>query len=264
MKAKYDRIGDNYNETRKADPFIAERIFQLLQSKPSKQYLDIGCGTGNYTIALMEKGVSLIGVDPSEKMLTVARSKYPAGDWRLGFADRTGLETGSIDGAIGTLTTHHWPDLFSGFAELHRVLRPGSRLVLFTATPRQMEGYWLGHYFPKMLKKSILEMPAWDSVEKAMTQAGFKIVETEPYHIRPDLQDLFMYSGKHNPELYFNPAVRKGISTFATLANQDEVEAGLQALRADIDSGNFKGVDVNRSSANKEDIGDYLFVVGVA
>jgi ubiquinone/menaquinone biosynthesis C-methylase UbiE len=264
MKAKYDRIGKNYNYTRKADPYLTERLCQLLEPKPEGQYLDIGCGTGNYTLELMKRGFSFIGIDPSEKMLKVARTRYPSGDWRLGFADRTGLETGSIDGAIGTLTIHHWPDLGAGFKELHRVLRPDARFVLFTATPQQMEGYWLNHYFPKMLKESMQQMPSWESVETAMTKAGFKITATEPYEIQPDLQDLFLYSGKHNPELYFEPSVRNGISSFAALANRTEVEAGLSALRRDIDNGSFRGADDNRGQANKNKTGDYLHVIAVA
>ena len=49
MNAKYDNIGLNYNETRAGDPYIAERLFENLNPKTSKLYLDIGCDTGNYT-----------------------------------------------------------------------------------------------------------------------------------------------------------------------------------------------------------------------
>jgi len=66
MKTKYDRIGDNYNLTRKADTFISDRLFYHLNPDKNKQYLDLGCGTGNYTIELFKKGVRIIGIDPSE------------------------------------------------------------------------------------------------------------------------------------------------------------------------------------------------------
>ncbi|MEO8399790.1 MAG: class I SAM-dependent methyltransferase, partial [Ignavibacteriaceae bacterium] len=73
-----------------------------------------------------------------------------------------------------------------------------------------------------------------------------------------DLEDLFLYSGKHNPEQYFNPQIRKGISFFSLFVNKDEIEKGMEKLKADIDSGKIN--DVIKSYEN--DLGDYLFVVG--
>ena len=69
----YETIGEGYNATRQADPFLTERFFHLLQALNNGLYLDIGCGTGNYTIALAGRGLNFYGVDPSEKMLAEAR-----------------------------------------------------------------------------------------------------------------------------------------------------------------------------------------------
>lgn len=69
MKAKYDDIGISYNETRSADPYIAKRLLKNLNPKTNGLYLDIGCGTGNYTNTFQEKGFNFIGMDPSEKCL---------------------------------------------------------------------------------------------------------------------------------------------------------------------------------------------------
>ncbi|GAA4955738.1 hypothetical protein GCM10023314_31870 [Algibacter agarivorans] len=40
-------------------------------------YLDIDCGTGNYTNALQKVGFHFIGIDPSNKMLEKAKLKNP-------------------------------------------------------------------------------------------------------------------------------------------------------------------------------------------
>jgi ubiquinone/menaquinone biosynthesis C-methylase UbiE len=71
----YNKIGSEYNTTRKADPYIAEKIYNFLAPEEGKTYLDIGCGTGNYTVKLEEMGVDFIGVDPSEVMLERASIK---------------------------------------------------------------------------------------------------------------------------------------------------------------------------------------------
>ncbi|MEL6846516.1 MAG: class I SAM-dependent methyltransferase, partial [Bacteroidota bacterium] len=72
MNEKYDRIGQGYNDTRQADPYLLSRMQTLLHCPVGEQVLDIGCGTGNYTIALAESGLSMIGVEPSEQMLATA------------------------------------------------------------------------------------------------------------------------------------------------------------------------------------------------
>src|ERR1700753_4292733 len=83
-KLLYDTIGSGYNTTRQADPYITERLFQLLSPEPDGTYLDIGCGTGNYTIVLANMGFDFYGIEPSEKMLDIARSRNPNINWVLG------------------------------------------------------------------------------------------------------------------------------------------------------------------------------------
>jgi ubiquinone/menaquinone biosynthesis C-methylase UbiE len=258
MKAKYDKIGIDYNLTRKADRYLTERLYDLLNPDKSGLFLDIGCGTGNYTIELQKKGLNFIGMDPSTEMLLKANKINNSINWRIGTAEKTDLEHESIDGIIAVLTIHHWSDLNIGFAELNRVLKNNGRIVIFTSTPIQMKGYWLNHYFPKMVNDSIIQMPSFEKVKSAMNRVGFEILATEKYFVKPDLQDHFLYCGKERPELYLNEEVRKGISSFSALANQQEVEKGLMKLRKDIDTGKIK--DVMQSFQNDE--GDYLFITG--
>lgn len=46
--------------------------------------LELGCGTGNLVLPLVQRGVSTVGLDSSPRMLAVARSKAPQLDWQLG------------------------------------------------------------------------------------------------------------------------------------------------------------------------------------
>ncbi|MFN2430472.1 MAG: class I SAM-dependent methyltransferase [Cryomorphaceae bacterium] len=259
MSEKYDKIGTDYNSTRRADPYLTRKLIEHLNPKKDGLYLDIGCGTGNYTHALHKKGLQLIGIDPSEKMLEQARLRNKNIDWRTGRAENIEMPDHFVDGIIGSLTIHHWTDLQKGFGELNRVLKPQGRLVLFTSTPKQMKGYWLNHYFPKMLEDSIVQMPDLESVEKAMTDSGFRISKTEKYFIQPDLTDKFLYCGKQNPELYFDRQIRNGISSFSSLANKTEVEQGLVKLRNDIDNGKIQSI----IDAYDNDSGDYLYLIGI-
>jgi ubiquinone/menaquinone biosynthesis C-methylase UbiE len=257
VKEKYDRIGKNYNQTRKADPYLAKRLFHHLKPESNGPYLDIGCGTGNYTNALNKMGIDFIGVEPSTGMLEKARDKNKQIDWREGKAENIPLEDDTVDGCLATLTTHHWNDLEKAFLEINRVLKPKGRIVIFTSNPELMKGYWLNHYFPKILAASISQMPSFETTEKALEKGNFKIIETEKYFVREDLEDLFLYSGKHTPKIYLQQHFRIGISSFTDLANASEVEDGLEKLKEDIETGKVKSVIKNYEN----DHGDYLFIV---
>ena len=100
-------------------------------------------------------------------------------------------------------------------------------------------------------------MRALDLVTVALTQAGFTSIDTEGFDIRDDLQDFFLYSGKYRPEMYLNEGVRRGISTFASLADPEEVTSGCLRLAEDIQSGR---IDEVRASYENQG-GDYLFVI---
>ena len=109
-----------------------------------------------------------------------------------------------------------------------------------------------------MLHDSIVQMPALKKIEKAINKANFEIIGTKKYAIQPDLQDKFLYCGKHNPAMYFEEAIRHGISSFSALANKTEVENGLADLRKDIDSGEIEQI----MQSYENDLGDYLYIIG--
>lgn len=254
----YDKIGLNYNRTRKADRYIVNCLKHFLQPKAGECYLDIGCGTGNYTRALAGEDYEFYGVEPSLQMLEKARV-YSTGkkiNWLSGSAEKIPLQNDFFSGAIATLTIHHWQNLEKGFKELSRVCKNEGRLVIFTSFPEQMKGYWLSYYFPQMMANSIAQMPELETIEQSLENFGFKIRETEKYFAQPDLEDLFLYSGKQKPELYLDESIRSGISSFSALANRQEVENGLEKLREDIRKGKIKEIIEQFDN----DSGDYVFV----
>lgn len=255
-QTKYDVIGSNYNQTRRADPYLTRRLMYRLNPNQQGRYLDIGCGTGNYTLALADLGFSFTGVDPSEKMLATAQLRSTNIHWVLAGVEQLPFEDALFCGATGILTLHHWSDMSKAFTEIYRVLQPGANLVLFTSEPAQMQGYWLNHYFPEMMKKSIEQMPSSESVVKAATQSGFKHVASEMYQVQDDLQDGFLYVGKNRPELYFDASIRHGISSFSDLSHADEVQTGLEKLQSDVQSKRIEGI----RQKYQNETGDYLFL----
>jgi len=256
MSQKYDLIGFEYDVTRKADPEIARRIYNHLQLIEGALVADIGCGSGNYTIALQKMGLKMIGTDISSTMVDSAKLKNHEISWIRADACELPVEDSAFKGAISTLVIHHFEELEAPFREAYRVISEG-RFVIFTSTPEQMRSYWLVEYFPKAMEASCKQMPPLEKVVDALRNVGFSIVGAETFMVQPNLEDFFLYSGKYDPCMYLEAQVRKGISTFASLAFEDEVKEGCFRLKRDIASGKVNDVISEYNSI----YGDYMFIV---
>lgn len=253
--ALFDNIGHDYDCTRSADPFITQRILQLLEPEPAAKYLDVACGTGNYTIALAEAGIRVRGVDQSPLMIERARTKSPGVQWGIGDAESLPFGDRTFSGAICMNSIHHFRSIPNAFKEIYRVLDYG-RLVILTATREQVCGYWLNEYFPDVLARVIERLLSVPQIDRYLVRAGFTLTMTEIYEVRQDLLDHFLYSKKQDPRAYLDPGFRAGMSFFAT-AKSDTVRRGCEKLRRDIATGRINAImDQYRNTR-----GDYLFVV---
>ena len=260
MGAIYDEIGIEYDTTRKADPIILSKFASLLGIENSKTYIDVACGTGNYTSELSRLGGQWCAFDQSEKMLSEARTKSSLVNWQKYHVTGTGYEDNYFDGGICSLAIHHFPNLENAFAEIARILKSCGKFIIFTATPDQMRSYWLNHYFPVMMEHSCDQMPTLETIETALNKACITVETKEPFSITPDLQDLFLYSGKQRPDMYLSSSVRNGISSFHNYCSESELSSGLRSLREDIETGAIKSI-VKKFKSNN---GDYLFISSLA
>ncbi len=254
-KAIYNTIGKTYDTTRKPDPEIVKTLLGLLTPNGNGVYLDVACGSGNYTDALAKSGLHIEGIDISEEMLSKAKIKNPAIKWHQGDAKALPFEDNSFEGAVCTLATHHIQDIETAFKEIYRVIDKGN-FVIFTCTPEQMQDCWLLEYFPKMMEDSMRSFSPFDRLESALSAAGFGYIKQQPFFVTDSLTDLFLYSGKYRPEIYLNPAVRAGISSFHLSVYGDEIEVGLTRLKKDIESGYIR--EIMKTYESKK--GDYSFV----
>jgi ubiquinone/menaquinone biosynthesis C-methylase UbiE len=254
---QHNTLYSGYNFTRKADPYISNRLMHFLSPEKKAFYLDIGCGAGTYAIDLNAKGLKFYGIDPSDKMIEDAMFKSQKIKWLHGSAEAIAVENKLFSGAIATLSIHHCLDFPASFAEINRVLKLKSKFVIFTALPEQMENYWLREYFPKMMQQSIKQMPSMNLITQAMLHTGFKLVTSEKYFIQNDLKDLFLYSGKNHPAIYLDENVRKGIPSFSTFSDAEELHQGLKHLSLDLVNGKFNSVRQRYNDIS----GDYVFLV---
>ena len=109
------------------------RALLLGEARPGERVLDLGCGAGHFTAALVRHGCTVIGTDIAERALERARETSPGADLRPMSPDGDlPLAHGEVDLVWCSEVIEHVPDVGALLTEVRRVLRPGGRLLLTT------------------------------------------------------------------------------------------------------------------------------------
>ncbi|MBU3060300.1 class I SAM-dependent methyltransferase [Nocardia sp. NEAU-G5] len=130
--------------------------------------LDIGCGTGSLAVLLAEGGRTVVGVDPAQASLDVAKSKSGAAEvtWLHGDATivpRLGVDLAVMTGNVAQvfLADGDWARTLQA---IHAALRPNGFLVFETRRPeRRAWEEWATDTRPV-----VLDVPGIGAVEQRM------------------------------------------------------------------------------------------------
>ena len=112
------------------------RVLDLLAPVPGERILDVGVGPGLLALDLawlVGTDGKVVGIDVSPDMLEIARvrlRKYAQASCIEADATDLKLPDGGFDAAVSTQVHEYVADMPRAIAELHRVLRPGGRLLM--------------------------------------------------------------------------------------------------------------------------------------
>jgi SAM-dependent methyltransferase len=121
---------DAYERGRPMYPFAAvRRLVRELRIKPESTVLDLAAGTGKLTRLLAQLGADVVAVEPVDAMRHRLVETIPGVRALPGTAEAIPLEDESMD-AVTVGQAFHWFDGEAALAEIHRVLRPRTRLGL--------------------------------------------------------------------------------------------------------------------------------------
>ena len=186
-KADYSEIAAVYDRARPSDsPHLEwwfERIAQAGQLGPGKRLIDLGCGTGRWTIPLAERtGCEAVGVDSSPAMLARAREKDADGrvTWLAGDVEYLDtVERESFDCALMSLMMHHVYDHLTTFRGVYRILRLGGILLVRQGTLEQILNDVTHRFFPETVSIDLARTPLRSQIEEWLSKAGFEDVKAE-------------------------------------------------------------------------------------
>jgi tRNA (cmo5U34)-methyltransferase len=112
---------------------LQDRIADVASNLPVTTVLDLGCGTGETGRRVVDRhpGASLVGVDSSADMLSVARAVLPAATFIQSRLEDP-LPAGPFDVVVSAFAVHHLPSAAKAdlFRRVVNVLSPRGRFVL--------------------------------------------------------------------------------------------------------------------------------------
>jgi ubiquinone/menaquinone biosynthesis C-methylase UbiE len=152
-------------------------VVQELELTPTDRVLEVGFGGGVALQSLITTAAYVAGVDRSSAMVQRANARFAeavgAGraEFRQGSVEALPFGAAMFGKACTVNTVYFWTSLSGGFAELHRVLAPGGRLVVGFLPKAWMDG--MG--FPS----DIFTARTPEEVIETLTDVGFRGVRLE-------------------------------------------------------------------------------------
>jgi ubiquinone/menaquinone biosynthesis C-methylase UbiE len=162
--------------------------------------LEIGVGSG-LNLPLYESGIHVVGLDPSRKLLSMARAATAARAQSIEFiegrAESLPLPDNEFDTVITTWTMCSIPDLPKALAEVRRVLKADGKLV-FAEHGRAPE--------PTVMRWQNALTPLWKRIgggchlnrpiDQLIVAAGFRIEGLKTGYMKGPKPMTFMYEGE--------------------------------------------------------------------
>ncbi len=169
----FDQIAGTYDKANRILSFGIDTIwrkracnksFELYGKKEIDQIVDVACGTGDmmgyWHRQAAKKGVTIkkmLGVDPSEGMVNVARQKFPNFHFDISYATQINEPNASADIISITYGIRNVVERVEALQEFNRVLKPGGLVVIleFTRNNRRtltsgLTAFYLNKVLPKI------------------------------------------------------------------------------------------------------------------
>ena len=148
LETSWGREADWYDEYLSDDDsyqkqIIMPNILRIVNPKKGDKVLDLACGQGMFSDALMDKGASITGVDISRELIDIAKNRFKnnmksSDSFIVSPADKiisAGVPESSHDSAICILASQNIKEFDSAIKDVAKVLKPKGKFVLVINHP---------------------------------------------------------------------------------------------------------------------------------
>ena len=175
---------------------VARKFLDWLDIPPLSHWLDVGCGTGALTETILNVGrpKAIMGVDPSEGYLNVAREQITdqRAKFELGDARKLPVEAEAYDAVVSGLVLNFIPDINTGVGAMVRAARQGGKVAAYvwdySGKMELMRYFWdaaieLNPENQEMDEGVRFPICRPDALSKLFQDAGLKDIAVEPLDV---------------------------------------------------------------------------------
>lgn len=184
-QAHFDRWAGAYGRSRLL-PSLQKKALAELAPRAGDSVLDVACGTGALVLDVAPRVERAIGIDLSEGMLEIARSRLAAAagardlanvEFVAGPSDALPFDDASFTALVCTTALHHFPDPQRSIDEMARVLQPGARLVIGDACRDSLTAKLADPLF-RRFEKGHVGLQRMRDIEAMVTRAGLQVTSS--------------------------------------------------------------------------------------
>ena len=212
---EFTRIAQDYDKGRSGEDvvFWAGETTELAGLDEGSIVLDLGCGTGTYTVGLRDHtSATVCGLDPSVGMLSQAREKTRSIHWFNAVGERLPIRSGVFGCVFSSQVWHHITERQDTADECGRTLGGDGVVVIRTISHEQLRRKVVFEFFPEIMANQLRVYPSDEDFSRYFSEAGFTSVTFEAYELeRFQEASLLVEVAEKRLWSMFRPISREGL-----------------------------------------------------
>ena len=174
MSDLFKHIASHYDDYRVSHRNFCDYISLRSDINEKSILVDVGCGTGNETLAIFNRfGCKIIGIDPSNEMLDKARVKTSLISWLNAPAEKIPLADHFCNFITAFFSVHYFTNFEKVIREFYRLLKPSGKIFIFTLTHEQLMTIKEYEFFPTLLQIDCNKFQDLNFLESSFKTNGF-------------------------------------------------------------------------------------------
>jgi ubiquinone/menaquinone biosynthesis C-methylase UbiE len=179
----YSKIAESYDKNQNRHNILKDVLIEELFVSDNNDFtvLDLSCGTGIYLKKQIEEypkskyNIKWLGIDKSEDMLRIAKSKNLDANLIKADVIDIPLENNSVNYIVNRFAFHHYIDKEKVAKEMYRILRQNGKLRIENTIPEYKRYSWIYKYFPASIELDNERATDVHGYYKYFENSGFKI-----------------------------------------------------------------------------------------